>query len=125
MHAGELPGEPGLQGDPGGVEGLSGPARSAGVHFHHRDGVSARDTTVSLAGAACTHNHHPLLPHSWLVKKRRNPKALSVLAKIRCSTEEEVKEEFDEIVLSTKSVGDQGDFRHSVKVLLQWKVFQR
>ena len=65
------------------------------------------------------------LAFRWLVKKKRREKALVVLARIRCSTPEEVKEEFNEIVLSTKSDGDDGGLKETVKLLLEWKVFQR
>lgn len=60
----------------------------------------------------------------WLVKKHRNDKALRVLSRVRCSAEEQVREEFNEILSATKN-GSEAGFRNSLKLLIQWKVLQR
>ena len=59
----------------------------------------------------------------WLVQKSRREKAVQVLSRIRCCSEQEVSEELNEIVQSSKS-SEQGVL-DSFKTLVQWRVFQR
>ncbi len=124
VYTGQLPGEPGLQGCVCGLENIPGSARCPGADSHCGDAVPARDPSVCGSHAVHTMLYIPC-PCRWLVKKRRREKALSVLSRIRCSTEQEVQEEFNEIVQSTKSGSEQRGVLDSVKMLLEWRVFQR
>ena len=59
------------------------------------------------------------------MKKSRTDKALKVLCRIRCADEQEVREELDEIVSSTKNCPDEGLLFSLRKVFTEWRILQR
>ena len=61
----------------------------------------------------------------WLAMKERHAKALVVLARIRRCTEQQVKEEFDEIKSSVNSVSIGGGILGSFRLLIKWRLFHR
>lgn len=59
------------------------------------------------------------------MKKNKPDKALKVLCRIRRADEQEVGEELEEIVSSTKNSPDEGILSSLKIVFTEWRIFQR
>lgn len=121
---GEFSYQPCLQRGAGGLEDISRHASCAGCNICTRDALVTTFTKVWQCGASMWH----LICWfgcRWLAMKGRHAKVLVVLTRIRCCTEQQVQEEFDEIKSSVNSVSVKGGMLESLRLLIRWRLFHR